>query len=57
MGNLTVEPLLDNHLKPIKSGDELTPLNISTDKVTYTKEPTNNDELVNKLKSVFDTSK
>ena len=48
MGNLKVEPLLDQHLKPIKSGDETTPLNISTDKVTYGKEPTDNDELVNK---------
>ena len=48
MGNLKVEPLLDQHLKPIKSGDELTPLNISTERVTYNKLATDNDELVNK---------
>ena len=48
MANLKVEPLLDQHLKPIKSGDETTPLNISTEKVTYAKEPTENYELVNK---------
>ena len=49
MANLRVEPLLDQHLKPIKSGDVQTPLNISTDKVTYGKVPTENDEIVNKL--------
>ena len=49
MANLRVEPLLDQHLKPIKSGDETTPLQISTDKVTYGKVPTENDEIVNKL--------
>ena len=48
MANLRVEPLLDQHLKPIKSGDETTPLNISTEKVTYAKEPTENYEIVNK---------
>ena len=48
MTNLRVEPLLDQHLKPIRGGDELTPLNISTEKVTYAKEPTENYEIVNK---------
>ena len=48
MGNLTVEPLLDEHLKPIKSGDVYCPLNISTEKVTYGKVPTEDNELVNK---------
>ena len=48
MANLKLDNSLDHNAKPVKVGDELTPLEVSTDKLWYQKTPTDLYEVVNK---------
>ena len=48
MPNLELENPLDHNAKPIKIGDNITPLEVSTDKLWYQKTPTDTYEVVNK---------
>ena len=48
MPNLSLDNQLDHNAKPIKVDDEMTPLEVSTDKLWYQKTPTDLYELANK---------
>ena len=48
MTNLKLDNPLDHNAKPIKVGDELSPLEVSTNKLWYQKTPTDSYEIANK---------
>ena len=48
MSNLKLDNPLDHNAKPIKVGDELSPLEVSTNKLWYQKTPTDSYEIANK---------
>tara|TARA_R110002020_G_scaffold59337_4_gene161828 strand:+ start:1586 stop:2182 length:597 start_codon:yes stop_codon:yes gene_type:complete len=48
MNDLTLDNPLDHNAKPVKVGDEMTPLEVSTDKLWYQKTPTDIYEVANK---------
>jgi hypothetical protein len=48
MSNLKLDNPLDHNAKPIKVGDGMTPIEVSTDKMWYQKTPTDTYEVANK---------
>ena len=48
MTNLSLDNQLDHNAKPIKVGDDMTPLEVSTNKLWYQKTPTDLYEVANK---------
>ena len=48
MTNITLENTLDHNLKPLKADNKVLPLNVSENKIIYSKNPTDTYEVVNK---------